>query len=113
MSAACTLMHRIPEPLRLVPPPPPCLQDVGDERSRTEAEFFQYVSQVSGWQVEAARVWVCSLPLLPGVAEASHASHALVVKRRSHRRSRWASRYRRCAAHGTAGVPLLHDRRRR
>jgi hypothetical protein len=24
------------------------VQDIGDERSRTEAEFFQYVSQVRG-----------------------------------------------------------------
>lgn len=39
----------VPASLTL-PSRPPCqaLQDVGDERSRTEAEFFYYVSQVSG-----------------------------------------------------------------
>ena len=39
--------HPLPLCIKLTPPAlAAALQDVGDERSRTEAEFFYYVSQV-------------------------------------------------------------------
>lgn len=41
------------------------LQDVGDERSRTESEFFQYVSQVSAGATQAGRAKCRALPSRP------------------------------------------------